>query len=98
MKKTLKATAAIIICCLLMVVVVIYTPKPETLEERRQRREEERKHRTLTSEALMKANEAVAKVLEATKPSSKKVRFNGNTPIAINGASTAVLRFNIRFL
>jgi hypothetical protein len=84
MKKTLKATAAIGLCCVLMVVVVIYTPKPtpeptkgrETLEEGRQRREKEFTHLKRVSEALRKANEAVMKVLEATRPSAKKVRFN----------------------
>ena len=83
-KKTLKATAAIGLCCVLMILIVIYTPKPtpeptkrrETLEEGRQRREKESTHLKRVSEALRKANEAVMKVLEATRPSAKKVRFN----------------------
>ena len=84
MKKTLKATAVIVMCCAVMVVVVIYTPKPtpeptkerETLEESLQRLERERAHFTLTNEALGKANEAIMKVLEATRQDAKKVRFN----------------------
>ena len=83
-KKTLKATAAIVLCCVLMILIVIYTPKPtpeptkrrETFEESLQRLDQENAPFDLVSEALRKANEAVMKVLEATRPSAKKVRFN----------------------
>ncbi len=83
-KKTLKATAAIVICCVLMILIVIYTLKPtpeptkrrETLAEGLQRLEKEWTHLALTMEAITKVIEAKGKVIEATRPDAKKVRFN----------------------